>query len=66
MKYSDPLLSTWLYHLWQHWKTQVFVEILLQAWHSFPLGFFPFFLAKSARLLAGMGSVDVQTFQGVY
>jgi hypothetical protein len=33
-KYSDPLLSTLLKHLWQRLQPWVFLGMTLQAWHT--------------------------------
>ena len=33
-KYSDHLLSTLLKHIWQRLQPQVYLDIMLQAWHT--------------------------------
>ena len=53
-KYSDPLLSTLLKHLWQRLKPQVFVGMTLQAWHTCIWGVSPILLCRSSHALSGL------------
>ena len=64
-KYSDPLLSTLLKHLWQRLQTQVF-GMTLQAWHTCVWGISLIVLCRSSQALSGwMGSVAAQLFSGL-
>ena len=64
-KYSDPLLSTLLKHLWQRLQPRVFLVMMLQAWHNCIWGVSPILLNRSFKALSGwMGSVAVQIFSG--
>ena len=47
---SDPLLSTFLKHLWQRLQTQVFLSMTLQAWPMTLQEFLPFFSADPLKL----------------
>ena len=58
-KHSDPLLSTLLKHLWQRLQPQVFLGMMLQAWHTI-------LLCRSSQALSGwIGSVAAQLFSGL-
>jgi hypothetical protein len=63
--YSDPLLSTFLKHLWQRLQLRVFLGMTLLA--STPLlGDFPIHLYRSSQALSGwMGCVAAQLFSGL-
>ena len=58
-KYSDPLLSTLLKHLWQRLQPRVFLGMTLQAWHTCIWGVSPILLCRSSQALSGwMGSLQ--------
>jgi hypothetical protein len=62
-KYSDPLLSTLLKHLWQRLQPQVFLGMMLQARHTCICGVSLILLCRSSQALSGwMGSVAAQLF----
>ena len=52
-KYSDPLLSTLLKHLWQQLQLHVFLGMTLQAWHTCIWGVSPILLCWSSEALSG-------------
>ena len=54
-KYSDPLLSTLLKHLWQLLKPGVFLGLTLQACHTCIWGVSPILLCRSSQALSGWG-----------
>ena len=65
-KYSDPLLSTLLKHLWQRLQHRVFMGMMLQAWHTCIWGVSPIVLCRSSQALSGwMGSIAAQLFSGL-
>lgn len=62
-KYSDPLLTTLLKHLWQWLQPQVFLGMMLQAWHICIWGVSPILLCRFSQALSGwIGSVAAQLF----
>ena len=66
-KYSDPLLSTLLKHLWQRLQPQVFLDMTLQAWHTCMWGVYPILLCKTSQALSGwIGSVAAQLFTSLW
>ena len=65
-KYSDPLLSTLLKHLWQWLQPRVFFGMMLQAWHTCISGVSPVLLCRSSQALSGWTwSVAAQLFSGL-
>ena len=64
-KFSDPLLSILLKHLWQRLQPRVFLGMMLQAWHTCIWGVPPILLCRSCQALSGwMRSVAAQLFSG--
>ena len=64
-KYSDPLLSTLLKHLWQRLQTRVFLGMTLQAGHTGICGVSSYFSAYHLRLCqVGWGVSLHSYFQG--
>ena len=62
-KYSQPLLSTLLWHLWQQLQPQVFWNMKPQAWHTYLWPVSPIPLYRTSRAPSGwMGSVGAQQF----
>ena len=51
-KYSEPLLSTLLKHLWQRLQPRVFLGMTLQAWHTCIWGLSPILLCRSSQALS--------------
>jgi hypothetical protein len=65
-KYSDPLFSTLLKHLWQQLQPRVFLGMTLQAWHTYIWGVSAILLGRSSQALSGwMGSVTAQLDAGL-
>ena len=65
-RYSDPALSPYLKHLWLQWQLWVFLEMILQAWHTFPLEVSPILLGRIVQALPGwMGNIGAQPFSGL-
>ena len=48
-KYSDPLLSTLLKHLWQRLQPQIFLGVMIQARHTCIWGVSPILLCRSSQ-----------------
>ena len=66
-KYSDPLLSTSLKHLWQKLQPQVFLGMTLQAWHNYIWDVSLIPLCRSTRALSGwIRSIAAQLFSGLF
>ena len=64
-KYSDPLLSTLLKHLWQWLQPRVFFGMTLQVWHTCIWRVSPILLFRSTQALSSWkGSVAAQLFSG--
>ena len=62
-KYSDPLVSTLLKHIWQRLQSQVFLGMTIQAWHTCIWRLSPILLCWSSQALSGwMGSIAAQLF----
>ena len=62
--YLDPLLSTFVKHLWQWLQPRVFLGRTLQAWHTCIWGVSPILLCRSSQSLSGwMGSIAAQLVQ---
>ena len=63
-KYSDPLLSTLLKHLWQPLQHQLFLGMTLQAWHTGIWRVYPILLCRSSQALqVGWGALLHSYFQ---
>ena len=55
--YSQPLLNTLLKHLWHQLQPNIFLSMLLQAWHT------PILLCRTSQSPLGwMGSIGAQPF----
>ena len=52
-KYSYPLISTLLKHLWQRLQPRVFLDMTLQAWHTCIWGVSPILLCRSSQAMSG-------------
>ena len=62
-KYSQPLLNTLLKLLWQQLQPQVFLSMILQAWHTYFGAVSPILLCRTSQAPSGwMGSVGAQPF----
>ena len=57
-KYSDPLLSTLLKHLWQRLQPLVFLGMTLQAWHTCIWGLSPILMCRSVEILSSSVRLD--------
>ncbi len=65
-KFSDPLLSTWLKHLWQQLQPWDFLGMMQQALHTWIGGFSAILLCISSQARSGwMGTVGRQPFSGL-
>jgi len=57
------LLSTFFDHLWHQLQPQVFLSLMLQAWHTYFQAVSPTIVCKTSQAPSGwMGSVRAQTF----